>query len=155
MDTRSEVQTCASPWEQRGTPSNGLRRDCGKGRAHWRKWKGSCIAISHWLSYSSLPLAELLLGRKEPFLPPAELVASVLLEMLVCLYLSISGTHGVMWQEISLQATRLHFNEAPHRITIALVNFCLINSFYFLLLFASVESRFGITLNFLNWVRFC
>lgn len=32
------------------------------------------IVTFYWLSYGSLPLAELLLGKKESFLPPAEVV---------------------------------------------------------------------------------
>lgn len=32
------------------------------------------MAVSHWLHYGSVPLAELLLGKEESFLPPAKVV---------------------------------------------------------------------------------
>lgn len=35
-----------------------------------RKWKFRSIVNSHWLSYGGLPLAELLLRKRESFLPP-------------------------------------------------------------------------------------
>ena len=35
---------------------------------HWRELKVPSVVTFHWLSYGSLPLAELLLGREEPVL---------------------------------------------------------------------------------------
>lgn len=52
----------------------GLGRSC----AHWRKLKDGSVVTFRWLGYGSLPLAELLLGQKESFLPPAEATSTIM-----------------------------------------------------------------------------
>lgn len=49
-------------------------KDCYKQIIYWRKLKVWNMVTLHWLSYSSLPLLELLLDKEESFLPPAEVV---------------------------------------------------------------------------------
>lgn len=49
-----------------------LGRGCSKQRVYWRKLKVLSVVTGHWLSGGRLPLAELLLGEAESFLPPAE-----------------------------------------------------------------------------------
>ena len=70
-------ELCANLEKQRrGTLLYGLRRDCCKGRIHWRTSAVQSTVTSHWLSSGGLPLVELLLGRQETFPSPAEVLVS-------------------------------------------------------------------------------
>ena len=61
QDTQSKGEPRASPRkERRAMPFYGLGRGCCKGRVRWRKLTVGSMVTFHWLSYGSLPLAEVL-----------------------------------------------------------------------------------------------
>lgn len=71
---QSNGEPCTSPEkQQRGIHFYELGRDCCK-QVYWRKMKVPSTVIFHWQSYGSFPLAELLLGKKESFCPPDQVV---------------------------------------------------------------------------------
>lgn len=110
-DMRSNDEPCTSPEKQRrGILFYRFGRGCCKERVHWRKLKVQIVMTFHWLRHGSLPLAELLPGKKKFFLP--------IVEVEVVMWLKMQGTSGsvevssVCWVtgawQFSLLASCLH-----------------------------------------------